>query len=266
VTPTETTLTRPCRQKPRFLPAVRVGTGPDSAESAAGDFRPRQSRAVLHGYRYSLLWRAREPAMLAPYAHNSVYLPILLIGLRQHGRRSGDSVQMGRRGWGGALQRSAPRECSKGGAEGAPDLFLSKNLRAGAVLPEYSSAQVVGSGVSELLGLRAGERAGFLEHGHRDRRCNGSTGRAAGRYRGCDARRITCPRSAGDRRAVHDLTRRPGHTHYSNGGQGSRWHYGVLVGARDFLRSTTFVTVADQSRQTTLTVLRSRRSRVRRGS
>jgi hypothetical protein len=40
----------------------------------------------------------------------------------------------------------------------------------------------------------------------------------------------------------------------------------VLVGARDLLRSTTFSAVADQSRQTTLTVLRSRRSRVRRGS
>ena len=258
-------------QQPRFLPAVRVGAGPDSAESAGpsravGDFRPRQSRAVLHGYRYSLLWHRRAPAMLAPYAHNPVYLPILLNGPRQHRRCFGDRVQMGRREWRGALQRSASRECSKGGAESAPDLFLSKDLRAGAVLQEYSSAQVVGSRVSELHGFRAGERAGFPEHGHRHSRCNDSTGCAAGRYRGCDARRITCPRSAGERRAVHDLTRRSGHAHYSNGGQGFRWHDSVLVGARDLLRSTTFNAVADQSRQTTLTVLRSRRSRVRRGS
>ncbi len=229
--------------------------------------------AVLHGYRHSLLWLTPGPAMLIPYAQNPVYLPILLIGPRLHGRCSGDRVQMGRRGWRRSLQRSAPRKCSKGGAQGPSDLFRSEDLGTDAVLQlQASRAQVFGSRVPELRGVRAGERAGFPEHGYRHRRCDGSTGRAAGRYRGCDARRSTCSRRAGKRRAVHDLARRPGHTLYSNGGQGSRWHYSVLVAGRDLLRSTTFIAIANESRQTTLTEChdalrrRSRRSRVRCGS
>jgi hypothetical protein len=273
VTSTAATLTKPCRQKPRFLPAVGVGSRPNSAESAGpsravGDFQPGQNTrrmAVLHGYRHSLWWHTSGPAMLVPYAHNPVYLNVP----RVHDRCCGDRVQMGRREWCPPLQRSAPRECSEGGAESTANLFRSEDVGAATVL---QGAEVVCSRVSELLGLRTGERAGVHKHGHRQRRCDDSTWCTAGRYRDCDARRTTRSRCAGDRRPVHDLTGRPGHAHNSNGGQGSSGHHGVLVGFRDFLRSTAFRAVTHQSCQTTLTAVRdalrhgSRRPRGRRGS
>jgi hypothetical protein len=226
----------------------------------------RRRVAVLHGYRHSLWWHTSGPAMLVAYAHNPVYLNVP----RVHDRCSGDRVQMGRREWCRPLQRSAPRECSEGGAESTANLFRSEDVGADAVLQD-SRAEVVCSRVSELLGLRTGERAGVLEHGHRQRRCDDSTCCTARRYGGCDARRTTRSRCAGERRSIHDLTGRPGRALNSNGGQGSSGRHGVLVGVRDLLRSTAFPAVTHQSCQT-LTAVRdalrhgSRRPRGRRGS
>jgi hypothetical protein len=227
----------------------------------------RRRVAVLHGYRHSLWWDTPGPAMLVAYAHNPVYLNVP----RVHGCCSGDRVQMGRREWCRPLQRSAPRECSEGGAESTANLFRSEDVGADAVLQD-SGAEVICFRVSELLGLRTHERAGVLEYGYRQRRCDDSTCCTAGRYGGCDARRTTRSRCAGERRPIHDLTGRPGRALNSNGGQGSSGRYGVLVGVSDLLRSTAFPAVTHQSDQTTLTAVRdalrhgSRRPRGRRGS
>ena len=206
--------------------------------------------AVLHGYRHSLWWHAPGPAMLAPYAHIPVYLNIP----RLHGRCSGDRVQMGRRGWCGPLQRPAPRECSEGGAESTSNLFFSEDVGAGAALQD-SGVEKLGSRVSELLGFRAGQRAGVLEHGHRHRRCDDSTYCSPRRFGGCDARRPTRSRRTGERRPVHDLTGRPRPALNSNGGQGSNGRHAVLVAVRDLLRSTAFTAVAHQSHQSSQTTL-----------
>ncbi len=185
---------------------------------------------------------------------NPVYLPILLIGPRLHGRCSGDRVQMGRRGWRRSLQRSAPRKCSKGGAQGPSDLFRTEDLGTDAVLQlQASRAQVFGSRVPELRGVRAGERAGFPDT---DTVTAGVTVLPAVR--------------PGDT-AVVTLDGQPVPGVPASGGQFTispvdRGTHSIQMVVKDpmalqcarrrpvtFYRSTTFIAIANESRQTTLT-------------
>src|SRR5882757_1612872 len=106
----------------------------------------RRRLAVLHGYRQTLLWAVPGPAMLAPYANTDVYLNVS----GMHGRDRRDRVQMGRRKRGNSFQRSAPPECSEGGAEGSPDFYRSEGDGAHAVVAAFPIA-AHGEG---LYGLR----------------------------------------------------------------------------------------------------------------
>jgi hypothetical protein len=208
--------------------------------------------AVGHGYRQTLLWAVQGPVMLAPYAHNPVYPPVLLIGIGMYGRHCGDRVQMGRRGRGDALQRSTPPECSKGGAEGSTDLHRSEDHGTVAGVPACSFAAARGEGLYELWAVGTDGRPGLHEHGYGLGRCVGSTGRAAGRYGARDHGRRACSGSAGRWRPIYDYTGRSRRAHHPDGDQGPHRHHLVLVARRDVPRSPAFAAVADESGQKAL--------------
>ena len=208
--------------------------------------------AVLHGYRQTLLWASLGPAMLAPYAYNSVYLNVPSV----HGRDGHDRVQMGRRERGDAFQRSAPSECSEGGAEGSPDLHRSEGDGADAVVAAFPIA-ARGEGLYDLRDVGADGRPGLHEHRYRFSRCDSSAGRATGRYGGGYDGRCTCSGSTEQWRPVYDYTGRSGRAHHSDGDQRPHRHYGVLVAGRDVPRSPALAAVADESGQKALAASRS---------
>jgi hypothetical protein len=214
--------------------------------------------AVLHGYRYSLLWPAPGTAMLVPYAHPAVYLNVDCL----HGCRFSDRVQVGRRERCRPLQRSAPRECSEGGAEGAADLYRSESsIRTAATCPEPGAQP--GSRVSELFDLRADERSGVHEHGHGHSGCYDTTRSSARRHCSRNARRATRPGRAGEWWRIHDLASGPGYALDSNGRSGSERRDCLPVTRSDLPRPSTFAAVTNSTRPTTL---RAPRDALRRGT
>ena len=202
--------------------------------------------AVRHGYRHSLLWANVGPAMLAPYAYHSLYLNVS--GERSSVRRV--RVQVGGREWGDPFQRSAPRECSKGGAEGSPNLQCSEDDLDAFTSGDARAAG--GEGLSVLQYVGADQRPGLYEYRYGFGRDFGSAHRSAGRHGGRDDGRRARSGSAGQWRPIYDYSRRSGRAHHTNGREGCLRGHGVFFSERDIPRSSAVAAVADESDQKTL--------------
>jgi hypothetical protein len=189
--------------------------------------------------------------MLASYAYAPVYLNVA----RLHGRCLGDGVQVGGRQRCGSLQRSAPRKCPEGGAEGAADLFRSKDLfDTGTILPELGTQAC--AGVPELLSVGPDERSGVHEHIRGNcwsvSRAGGAT-RRLGRRHSRRAARAGC---AGERRTIRDFASGSRHAYHPDGGEGSVRRHSLLVGVRDVPCSPAVRAVTHESRPTALKIVR----------
>jgi hypothetical protein len=226
--------------------------------------------AVLHGYRQTLLWATPGPAMLAPYAKNSVYLNV---GVSLDGRNRRDRLQMGRRERGDSFQRSTPRECTEGGAEGSPDFQRAEDFGARTIFVTFgSTTRSGGEGLPDLRHVGADERPGIHEYRHRFGRHIGIAGCSAWRHRARHHGRRAGSGRAVERRSIHDYAGRSGRAHHSDDDQGSFGDHTVLLAQRPVQRSPTVGTVADQSGESDQATLNTRRGapgrsqQVRRGS
>jgi hypothetical protein len=193
----------------------------------AQETQKTRALAVRHGYRHSLLWANPGPAMLAPYAQNSVYLNA---GVGVHGRGRCDRVQMGRREWGDAFQRSTPRECTEGGAEGSPDFQCAEDLGTGSTcIPTGSPTRAGGEDLQDLRHVGADQRSGLHEYRYCFRWHIGIAGASAwrhgARHHGWRAR----SGSAVDGWSIHDYAGRSGRAHHSDDDQGSFGDHAVRI-------------------------------------
>jgi len=197
--------------------------------------------------------------MLAPYAQNSVYLPISLIlgGLSLDARDGCDRIQVGRREWGHPFQRSAPRECTEGGAEGSPDFQLVEEFGARSIFVTTGSPTGSGrEGLPDLRHVGADQRPGFHEYRHRFGRHIGNAGCSARRLGAGHHGRRAGSGSAVKRRSIHDYAGRSGRAHHSDDDQGSFRDHAVLLAQRPVQCSPTVGAVTDKPSQETLNTRR----------